>query len=129
MSYPGEYLHIENTTKEGTSPFLLGLSRLNHWLPRAQTHPEIVQGTAEFHHQIADTLFPKTDPVFDDATALDTTVDMLDAQPTLVQRLVGELLLQGELLATGLLRRHKDLDLREREREEAQILQQPTASR
>jgi hypothetical protein len=43
-----------------------------------------VQGTAELHHEIADALFPQTDPVFDDATALDTTVDMLDPQPTLV---------------------------------------------
>jgi hypothetical protein len=30
----------------------LSLSRLNHWLPRGQPHPEVVQGTAEFHHQI-----------------------------------------------------------------------------
>jgi len=28
----------------------LSLSRLNHGLPRGQTHPEVVQGTAEFHH-------------------------------------------------------------------------------
>src|SRR6266576_933042 len=25
----------------------LSLSRLNHWLPRGEAHPEIVQGTAE----------------------------------------------------------------------------------
>jgi hypothetical protein len=31
----------------------LSLSRLNHWLPRGQAHPEVVQGTAEFHHEIA----------------------------------------------------------------------------
>ena len=36
----------------------LSLSRLNHWLPRGQAHPEVVQGTAEFHHQIADALLP-----------------------------------------------------------------------
>src|SRR5215470_9985084 len=36
----------------------LSLSRLNHWQPGVQAHPEIVQGTAEFHHQIADTLLP-----------------------------------------------------------------------
>jgi hypothetical protein len=28
----------------------LSLSRLNHRLPRGQAHPEVVQGTAEFHH-------------------------------------------------------------------------------
>jgi len=37
-----------------------------------------MQGTAEFHHDIADALLPQADPVFDDATALHTTVDMLD---------------------------------------------------
>jgi hypothetical protein len=26
----------------------LSLSRLNHWLPRSQAHPEVVQGTTEF---------------------------------------------------------------------------------
>ena len=76
----------------------LSLSRLNHWLPRGQAHPEVVQGTAEFHHQIADALLPQADPVFHDATALDTAVDMLDPQPPLVERLVGQLLLQGQLL-------------------------------
>ena len=81
-----------------------------------------MQGTAEFHHQIADTFLPQADPVFDDAAALDTVVDMLDPQPTLVQRLVRHLLRQRELLAAWLLGRHEDLDLREREGQEAQIL-------
>ncbi len=54
---------------------------------------------------------------------------MLDPQPPLVQRLVGQLLLQGQLLTAWLLRRHEDRHLRERERQEAQILQQPTPSR
>jgi hypothetical protein len=56
----------------------LSLSRLNHWLPRGQAHPEVVQGTAEFHHQITDLLLPQADPVLHDAAALDTTIDMLD---------------------------------------------------
>ena len=81
-----------------------------------------MQGTAEFHHQITNALLPQTDPVFDDATALDATVDMLNAQPTLVQGLVGQLLFQGEVLAAGFLRRHEDLDLGQRKRQEAQIL-------
>ena len=42
-----------------------------------------------------------------------------------MQGLVGQLLLQGQFLAAGFLRRHEDLHLRQREREEAQILQQP----
>jgi len=58
-----------------------------------------VQGTAKFHHEIADALLPQADPVFDDATAFDTAVDMLDAQPTLGERLIRRLLLQRQLLA------------------------------
>ena len=104
----------------------LSLSRLNHWLPRGQTHPEVVQGTTEFHHQIADTRLPQTDPVFDDATALDTTVDMLDPQPALGERLIRHVLLPRQLLAAWLLGWHEALDLGQCKRQEAQILQQPT---
>jgi hypothetical protein len=49
-----------------------------------QAHPEVVQGTTEFHHQIAAPLLPQADAVFDDATPLDTAIDMLDPQPPLV---------------------------------------------
>jgi len=55
----------------------LSLSRLSHWLPRIQAHPEVVQGTTEVHHQIADALLPQADPVFHNAAALDTTVDQI----------------------------------------------------
>ena len=78
-----------------------------------------MQRTADLHHQIADALLPQADPIFDDATALHTAVDMFDPEPTLVERLVGPLLLPRELLARGLLGRHEDLHLRQREREEA----------
>ena len=77
-----------------TSAEQLSLSRLYHRLPWGQAYPEVVQGTAEFHHEITDTLLPQADPVFDDAATLDTTVDMLNPQPTLVQRLVFPLLCQ-----------------------------------
>ena len=60
-----------------------------------------MQGTAEFHHQITNALLPQTDPVFHHATALDAPVHMLDAQPTLVQGLIGALLLQRQLVAAG----------------------------
>src|SRR5712691_10695724 len=103
----------------------LSLSRLNHWLPRGQAHPEVMQGTAEFHHEIADTLLPQADPVLHDTAALDTAIDMLDPRSTLVQGLVRPLLLQRELLATGLLRRHEDLHVGQRERQEPKILQEP----
>src|SRR5215475_8362417 len=97
----------------------LSLSRLNHCLPWGQAYPEVVQRTAEFHHQITDPLLPQADPVLHDAAALDTTVDMLDPQPTLVQLLVRHVLLPRELLAAGLLGRHEDLHLGEREGQEA----------
>ena len=73
----------------------LSLSRLNHGYPRVQAHPDIVQGTAELHHEITDALLPQADPVFHNATPLDAAVDMLDPQPPLVERLVDQLLLQG----------------------------------
>jgi hypothetical protein len=60
-----------------------------------------MQRTTEFHHQIADALLPQPHPVFDNTTALDTAVDLLDAQPTLVQRLVGSVLLPCQVLAVG----------------------------
>ena len=81
-----------------------------------------MQGTAEFHHEIPNALLPQPDPVFDDAAALDAAVDMLDPQPTVVQGLVGQLLLQRQLLAAGCLGRHEDRDLGQRKRQEAQIL-------
>ena len=86
-----------------------------------------MQGTTAFHHQITDPLLPQPDPVLHDATALDTAVDILDAQPTVVQGLVGPLLFQGEVLAAGFLGRHEDHHLRERERQEPRILQEPAS--
>ena len=84
-----------------------------------------MQGTTEFHHQIADTLLPQADPVFHNATALNTAVDMLDPQPPLVQHLVRALLFTREFLAAWFLGWHEDRHLRECECQEAQILQEP----
>jgi hypothetical protein len=84
-----------------------------------------VQGTTECHHQIADACFPEAEPVFDNATALDTAGHMRDPQPTLVERLVGPLLFPRQLLAAWLFGRHEDLHLRERKGQDAQSLQQP----
>jgi hypothetical protein len=88
-----------------------------------------MQGTAEFHHEIADPLLPQAEAVFNDAAALDTTVDRRDPQPTLVERLVGPFLLSCQLLAAGFLSRHEDLDLGQRARQKGQILHQPTPGR
>jgi hypothetical protein len=107
----------------------LSLSRLIHRLPGRETHPEVVQGTAQFHHKITDARLPQPDPVFDDATPLDAPVDMLDAEPAMVQGLVGQCLLQGEFLAAGFLGRHEDRHLGQRERQGPQILQEPAPRR
>ena len=56
----------------------MSLSRLNHWLPGREAHPEVVQGTTEFHYEITNSLLPQAAPVFDDAAALDTAVHMLN---------------------------------------------------
>jgi len=100
----------------------LSLSRLNHRLPRGQTHPEIMQGTAAFHHEIAAPGLPPAAPVFDDAAARDAAVDRLAPPPTVVQGLGGPFWLPRPLLAAGCLGRHADRDLGERQREDAQSL-------
>jgi hypothetical protein len=107
----------------------LSLSRLNHRLPRGQAHPEVMEGTADVHHQIADALLPQPDPVFHHATAFDTAVDMLNAPSAIVQGLVGPLLFQGAFLAVGFLGRPEELHLGERKRQEAPILQEPAPRR
>jgi len=43
-----------------------------------------MQGTADVPYQIADAHLPEAVSVFDAATALDTAMDMVDPQPTLV---------------------------------------------
>src|SRR3954449_12994646 len=63
----------------------LSLSRLNHLLPRGQTNPKVMQRTADFHPPIADALLPQPKPVFDNATALDTAIDMLNPETALIQ--------------------------------------------
>jgi len=47
---------------------------------------------------------------------------MLDPRPALGERLIRALLLPGQRLTAGFLGRHEELDLGERERQEAQIL-------
>ena len=86
-----------------------------------------MQGTADFHYDIPDTLLPQADAVFDDATALDTAVDMLDPQSAGVERLVGSLLRPWQVRARWFFRRHEDLHLGKGEGHEAEILQQPAS--
>ena len=84
-----------------------------------------MQGTAQGPRESADALLPQADPVFDEATALDTAGDRLDPPPPRVERLVRPVLRQRECLAARLLGRHEDRHLGQRARQEAQILQEP----
>jgi hypothetical protein len=107
----------------------LSLSRLNHRLPGDETHPEVVQGAAAFHHQIADALLPETEPIFDDTTTRDTAVDRLDAPPTLGQRLIGSLLCPCQLRAAGVLRGPEALHVGQRDGQATQSLPEPAPGR
>src|SRR4029434_5314748 len=60
--------------------------------------PGIMEGPADVPYQIADAHLPEAALVFDAATALDTTMDMVDLQPPLVECLVCHVLLPRELL-------------------------------
>ena len=66
----------------------MSLSRLHHRLPGREAPPEVAQGPTDVPPQIADAHLPEAASVFDAATALDTAMDMVDPQPTLVELLV-----------------------------------------
>ena len=51
--------HLAQAGPDDIALFYLSLSRLNHGLPRTQAHSEVVQGTAEFHHQIPNPFLPQ----------------------------------------------------------------------
>src|SRR5262245_41430191 len=103
-------------------------SRLNHRLPWCQPHAKVMQGTADFHKQIADACLPQAPGVVDDAAALDAAVDMLDAHAATREAPIRRFLRARESPPPRLLRRHDDFDVVEGERPEAQILE-PSAAR
>src|SRR5512132_1319131 len=84
-----------------------------------------MQGTANFHHQIADTRLPQAAGVVDDAAALDAAVDVLDAHTSAGDALIRGFLCPREGPAPGLPRRHDDLNVVEGEGQAAEILEQP----
>jgi hypothetical protein len=57
-----------------------------------------MEGTAGVPHPIAAAYLPEAASVCDAAPALDTALDMVDPQPTLVELLVRHVLLPRELL-------------------------------
>jgi hypothetical protein len=84
-----------------------------------------MQRAADFHHQISDARLPQAVRVVDDAAALDAAVDVLNADAAACNPSIGGFLRPREGSAPWLLGRHDDLDLIERERQEAQVLEQP----
>jgi hypothetical protein len=86
-----------------------------------------MQRTADFHDQIADTPLPQAGRVTDDAAALDTAVDRLDADAAACNPSTGGFLRPREGSAPWLLRRHDDRDVGKREGQEAELLQQQAA--
>jgi hypothetical protein len=88
-----------------------------------------MQRTANFHDQIADTHLPQAVRVTDDTAALDTAVNMLDADAAACDPSIGGFLRPREGSAPWLLGRHDDLDVVKREGQEAEILPQPAARR
>jgi hypothetical protein len=88
-----------------------------------------MQRTADFHDQIADARLPQATGIVDDAAALDTAVDMLDTYAATRDAPIRGFLHAREGVASRLPGRHDDLDLVECERQEAEILEQPTARR
>jgi hypothetical protein len=86
-----------------------------------------VQGTADFHDQVADARLSEAAGVVDNTAALDAAVDVLDADAATRDASIGGSLAAREGSAAGLAGRHDDLDLVECERQEAEVLEQPTA--
>ena len=86
-----------------------------------------MQRTADFHDQIADACLSQAAGVVDDATALDTAVDVLDAHAPAGKAPIRGFLGAREGPAPRLFGRHDHLDRRERKRQKAQILEQPAA--
>jgi hypothetical protein len=82
--------------------------------------------TADFHDQVADAYLPEAAGVVDHAAALDAAVDVLDADAATGNASIGGFLAARKGAASWRAGRHDDLDLVERERQEAQILEQPT---
>jgi hypothetical protein len=88
-----------------------------------------VQPTASFHKQVADAGLPLTVDVMDHATAHDAAVDMLDAHATTCHPSLGGFLRPCEGSASWLPRRYDDLNVVQCARQEAEILESPTACR
>jgi hypothetical protein len=85
-----------------------------------------MQRATNFHHAIAHTSVSEATRLVDDAAAFDAPIDVLDAHSTAGDPPIRRLPRARELPASRLPGRHDAFDLGERERQEAQILEQAT---
>jgi hypothetical protein len=88
-----------------------------------------MQRTADFHDQIADARLPQAASLVDNTAALDAAVDVLDTHATAGDASIRRFLHTREVPPPRLPGRHDDLHVVERERQEAQILEQSAACR
>ena len=88
-----------------------------------------MQCTADFHHHIANPVFPHPDGLLKHAAAFDTALDMFDAHPSPRNRAVVRFLFWGQLVPARFLRWLDDVHALQREPLKAQVLQQLTPSR
>ncbi len=86
-----------------------------------------MQGAADFHNAIANARLPEAAGVVDDAATLHAAVDVLKAHAAACDAPICRFLHPCESPASRLPGRHDDLHLIERERQEAQILEQAAA--
>ena len=106
------------------------IERLDHGLPGGgDAETEIVERTANFHQHIAHAVFEQATRVFEDTTALDTAVDVLDGHAPTGKHLILSLLVVGEFAATRLPGRCSHRHPRQGKGQEPQVLQQLTALR
>ncbi len=88
-----------------------------------------MQRTADFHDAIANARLSEPAGIADDATTLDTAVDVFGAHAPAGEAPIGRSLCGRELPSSRLSGRHDDFNLLQGEGQEAQILEQPTARR
>jgi hypothetical protein len=86
-----------------------------------------MQRTADFSDHITHTIAKQTDRVFDNPTALDTTVDMFDPYTSSRELLIERLFLIGQAAATWLLEWCDTTHAVEPKGQKAQILQEMAA--
>ena len=89
---------IRGTQYENNKSFLFEFISIQSSAAPGADKPGIMEGTAEVQHPIADAHLPEAAAVFDAAPALDTVMDMVAPQPTLVELLVRHVQLPREFL-------------------------------